>query len=88
MSEIYKKFRFTLRFILGNLHDFNPETDTVDFEALPFADKYMLYRLGRLLKEVESSYQNFQFFKTYQVRVQAVVIEFVCTFKLPKLISR
>ena len=67
-SEVYKKFRFTLRFLLGNLHDFNPQSDGVDFEALPLADRYMLHRLDKLLDEVKSSYTTFQFFRTYQVR--------------------
>jgi len=66
-SEVYKKFRFTLRFLLGNLHDFHPTEDAVDFEALPMADRYMLHRLGRLLEEVQASYTGYQFFRTYQV---------------------
>ena len=67
VSEVYKKFRFTLRFVLGNLHDFDPQKDAVDFEALPLADKYMLFRLGKTLNSVEENYKNFQFFKAYQV---------------------
>ena len=67
-SEVYKKFRFTLRFLLGNLHDFDPQSDGIDFEALPLADRYMLHRLDKLLEEVKSSYTSFQFFRTYQVR--------------------
>lgn len=63
---MYRKFRFTLRFLLGNLHDFDPEVDAVDFEALPLADRYMLHRLGRLLGEVEASYAGYQFFRAYQ----------------------
>ena len=66
-SEVYKKFRFTLRFLLGNLHDFDPNSDGVDFEALPLADRYMLHRLGKLLEDVKQSYSSFQFFRTYQV---------------------
>lgn len=69
VSDVYKKFRFTLRFLLGNLADFDPASDSVDFEALPMADRYMLHRLGQLLTEVEATYAGYQFFRTYQVRL-------------------
>lgn len=67
VSDVYKKFRFTLRFLLGNLHDFDVIADAVDFEALPLADRYMLHRLGKLLDDVKTSYGGFQFYRTYQV---------------------
>lgn len=76
-SEVYKKFRFTLRFLLGNLHDFDTKADVVDFEALPLADRYMLHRLGRLLDEVKGSYSSFQFFRSYQVHLYMPFSEFL-----------
>ena len=63
---MYKKFRFTLRFLLGNLYDFELGSDAVDFEALPLADRYMLHRLWKLMTDVRASYDNYQFFRAYQ----------------------
>ena len=67
VADVYRKFRFTLRFLLGNLHDYDPALQEVGFDRLPFTDRYMLHRLGRLLADAKASYGSFQFFRTYQV---------------------
>src|SRR5690606_2850326 len=40
MTETYRKIRNTLRFLLGNLSDFNPEKDMVPYEKLSEIDKW------------------------------------------------
>src|SRR5699024_10088576 len=45
VSESYRKIRNTLRFMLGNLHDFDPKTYPVAREQLEEIDRYMLHRL-------------------------------------------
>src|SRR5699024_1055336 len=45
VSESYRKIRNTFRFMLGNLHDFDPKTDHVAREQLEEIDRYMLHRL-------------------------------------------
>ncbi|EAD5952311.1 isoleucine--tRNA ligase, partial [Listeria monocytogenes] len=42
VSEVYRKIRNTMRFLLGNINDFNPTTNTVSYENLREVDKYML----------------------------------------------
>jgi len=39
MSEVYRKLRGTLRYLLSNLHDWKPEFNSVDYEDLPRLDK-------------------------------------------------
>jgi isoleucyl-tRNA synthetase len=34
-SEVYRKIRGTLRFLIGNLHDYDPSQDAVPYEQLP-----------------------------------------------------
>ncbi|EAH3467020.1 isoleucine--tRNA ligase, partial [Listeria monocytogenes] len=34
VSEVYRKIRNTMRFLLGNINDFNPTTNTVSYENL------------------------------------------------------
>ncbi|MEA1959957.1 MAG: isoleucine--tRNA ligase [Bacillota bacterium] len=60
-SEAYRKIRNTCRFILGNLYDFNPETDTVVYEDLTDLDKWALAKLDRLLKRVSKGYEEHEF---------------------------
>ncbi|PTF23316.1 isoleucine--tRNA ligase, partial [Staphylococcus cohnii] len=44
-SDVYRKIRNTLRFMLGNLNDYNPSTDAVPESDLLEVDKYLLNRL-------------------------------------------
>ena len=65
-SEIYRKLRGTIRFILGNLYDFKPEADSVSYADLPIFDKYILHQLVSVCDEVDSNYEAFQFSKVFQ----------------------
>ncbi len=69
VSDVYRKLRFTVRFLLGNVSDFDPVNDSVNFDQLPAVDQYMLGRLASLVEEVTSAYEQYQFYKVYQVRV-------------------
>jgi isoleucyl-tRNA synthetase len=61
VSEVYRKIRNTIRFLLGNLFDFNPETDAVSFENLREVDQYILVKLNKLIKKVRKSYETYDF---------------------------
>ncbi len=45
LSEAYRKIRNTARYILGNLDDFNPDTDRVSPDQLTELDKWAYERL-------------------------------------------
>ncbi len=45
LNDVRGKIRNTARFLLGSLHDFDPEKDAVPFEELPELDRYMLHRI-------------------------------------------
>ena len=67
VAESYRKMRNTFRFLLGNLFDFNPETDLVAYEDLNEVDLFMMIRLNELTKELKSAYEEYRFddvFKT------------------------
>jgi isoleucyl-tRNA synthetase len=67
-SETYRKVRNTLRFLLGNLQDFDPETATGAVEAPPTSlDVYVLDRARRLGAEVGAAYEAYTFRKTNQL---------------------
>jgi isoleucyl-tRNA synthetase len=61
LSEIYRKIRNTARYILGNIGDFDPDKDSVAFEELEPIDKWAMWRLDSLIKEVTESYEDFEF---------------------------
>ncbi|MGK7880654.1 MAG: isoleucine--tRNA ligase, partial [Crocosphaera sp.] len=62
LSDIYRKIRNTARFLLGNLHDFDPNKDTVSYEELPELDRYMLHRITEVFTEVTDAFETYQFF--------------------------
>jgi isoleucyl-tRNA synthetase len=65
IAENYRKIRNTFRYILGNLGDFNPETDAVPFERMEGLDQYMLRQTLAFANEVRGSYEEFAFHKIY-----------------------
>ena len=62
LSDSYRKIRNTLRFLLGNLSDFN-EQKTVAYKDLQEIDKYALSRLQDLSSQVAAAYESYEFHK-------------------------
>jgi len=59
-AEAYRKIRNTLRFLLGNLTDFDPEKDAVAEGELVGLDSYMLRSARRLAEEVAKAYRSYE----------------------------
>jgi isoleucyl-tRNA synthetase len=64
-EEIYRKLRNTFRFLLGNLHDFNPATDSIPFSEMQSLDQYMLARTAELTAKIRTAYEEFEFHRVY-----------------------
>ena len=67
LSDASRKIRNTARFLLGNLHDFDPAKDAVAYAQLPELDRYMLHRMSEVLSEITESFDRYQFFKFFQI---------------------
>lgn len=67
LSEVYRNIRNTLRFILGNLCDFNSESDYIEYQSLLNIDKYLLHKLEMLKNSITQCMDDYQFFKYYQL---------------------
>jgi isoleucyl-tRNA synthetase len=59
-AEAYRKIRNTLRFLLGNLADFDPDRDSVPETGLTGLDAYMSRAVRRLAEEVARAYQSYE----------------------------
>tara|TARA_B100001123_G_scaffold450778_1_gene623622 strand:- start:2426 stop:5266 length:2841 start_codon:yes stop_codon:yes gene_type:complete len=59
--EAYRKIRNTLRILVANLYDFNPNTDTVDITALPEIDRYILSVYGETAVNTITAYDQYEF---------------------------
>ncbi|HJG55209.1 MAG TPA: isoleucine--tRNA ligase [Staphylococcus arlettae] len=65
-SDVYRKIRNTLRFMLGNVNDFNPETDALPETELLEIDQYLLNRLREFTASTIEHYDNFDYLDIYQ----------------------
>lgn len=65
MSEVYRRIRNTGRFILGNLKDFDPESDQVPYSQLMEIDRYALHRLQEVIQKLTEDFDNYQFHAFY-----------------------
>ncbi|MDM5146325.1 Isoleucine--tRNA ligase [Lactococcus lactis] len=66
VSEVYRKIRNTLRFLIANTSDFNPKEDAIDFAELRPVDKYMLVKFNELVKQIRTAYDNYSFMTVYK----------------------
>ncbi len=66
LVEIFKKTRNTARFLIGNLFDFDPKADYVEYDELKNIDKFALHKLNKLIAEVTEAFENYEFYKYFQ----------------------
>jgi isoleucyl-tRNA synthetase len=65
MSEAYRRVRNTTRYILGNISDFDPETDKVSYENLSEIDKWAMHKLETLKRKVTANYEKYEFYNLF-----------------------
>ncbi|RPF48559.1 isoleucyl-tRNA synthetase [Hydrogenoanaerobacterium saccharovorans] len=61
LSEQYRKIRNTARYILGNVYDFDPDTDSIAFADMVELDKWAIVKLNELTEKVKEAYNKFDF---------------------------
>jgi isoleucyl-tRNA synthetase len=75
MSDAYRKIRNTARFLLGNLHDFDPAQQAVAYADLPELDRYMLHRCTEVFGEVTAAFDSYQFYRFFQAVQNFCVVD-------------
>jgi isoleucyl-tRNA synthetase len=66
ITEVYRKIRNTLRYLLGNFGGFDPVKDRVAFGEMGELDRYALIRLQRMTEKVVNAYETYEFHVVYQ----------------------
>ncbi|MCK5180692.1 MAG: isoleucine--tRNA ligase, partial [Candidatus Omnitrophica bacterium] len=66
LSDAYRKIRNTVRYLLGNLNDFDPDTQMLSYENLLDIDRWALYRLKSMIEQVKESFDKYEFSKVYK----------------------
>jgi isoleucyl-tRNA synthetase len=75
LGESYRKIRNTCRFILGNLHDFDPEAHPLAEAELTELDRHALGRLGELVHEVRAAYDAYELHSVFRLLLDYVTLE-------------
>ncbi|MGM0123706.1 isoleucine-tRNA ligase [Enterococcus sp. AZ194] len=76
VSEVYRKIRNTMRFLLANTTDFQPDKDAVSYNELRSVDKYMMVRLNQVIKEIrEEGYDKYNFIHIYKTVINFLTVE-------------
>ena len=70
LVESYRKIRNTVRFMLANLYDFDPEKDVLPFNELMEMDRWILTKFTKLAKKVLKAYEDYQFHRVYHLTLQ------------------
>lgn len=66
IADGYRRLRNTSRFLLANLHGFDPDQHLVDPADMLALDRWVVDRAFALQQEVIASYDNYQFHQVYQ----------------------
>ncbi|CAB1459981.1 unnamed protein product [Pleuronectes platessa] len=77
--ESISKLRNTLKFLLGNLHGFDPLSQTVDSKEMHFIDQYMLHLLREFSMKVTDAYSEFDAGRVIRV-LQAFITRDLSSF--------
>jgi isoleucyl-tRNA synthetase len=64
LGDTYRRIRNTLRILLANLYDFDPQRNPAP-ESFGLIDRWILDRLANENDNCRSAYENFQFHKVY-----------------------
>ena len=75
LADVYRKVRNTARYLLGNLHDFDPANDAVPLEQLPLLDRWMLHRTAAVLDEVTGHFERYEFYRFFQTLQNFCVVD-------------
>jgi isoleucyl-tRNA synthetase len=75
LNDVRGKIRNTARFLLGNLHDYDPKLNAVDYGDLPELDRYMLHRITEVFDEVTDAFEKYQFFRFFQTVQNFCVVD-------------
>ena len=66
VANNYRNIRNTLRFQIGNLHDFDRESNAVPLDQLNALDKWALHELGQLVNKVKEAYDSYEFHRAFK----------------------
>jgi isoleucyl-tRNA synthetase len=74
-QDAYRKIRNTLRYLLGNVDDFEAGTRSVKYEEMFEIDKWAVQELQKLIAEVTEAYEDFAFHRVFSLIYNFCTVE-------------
>ena len=65
-ADSYRRMRNTVRYLLSNLHGFDPARDAVDFADMVALDRWIIHTTAQLQEQVIGHYERYEFHQLYQ----------------------
>lgn len=75
LTESYRKIRNTLRYLLGNLHDFDFQKNQVPVDEMIELDRYVLHRFNILRGKILAAFENYEFHVFYHSLSNFCIVE-------------
>ncbi|MCA9401662.1 MAG: class I tRNA ligase family protein, partial [Candidatus Omnitrophica bacterium] len=66
LIDAYRKIRNTMRYLLGNLYDFDPKTQEVSYGDLFDLDQWALAKLAHLADQMKTNFSQYEFARLYK----------------------
>lgn len=80
ISDTYRRFRNTIRFMLGNLQDFDPQKDRVEYSKLTSLDQWALAQLAQVIEKCHEAYTKFEYYKVYHALNNFFTVDLSATY--------
>ena len=74
-QDAYRKIRNTLRYLLGNTNDFDPNVNSVAYDEMFEIDKWGMQQLQKLIAGVTEAYDNFVFHRVFSLLYNFCTVE-------------
>ena len=75
MADSYRRIRNTVRFLLGNMHGFDPVRHALPFHDLIAIDQWVISKAFALQNDVVTAFRNYEFHSIYQEVHNFCVVE-------------
>ena len=75
IADAYRRIRNTARYLLGNLHGFDPAQHSVPVERMLDIDRWALARAADLQDAISTAYRNAEFHRVYQLLHNYCVVD-------------
>jgi len=74
-QDAYRKIRNTLRYLLGNVDDFDPNKEGIAYDEMFEIDKWAMQQLQKLIANVTEAYENFVFHRVFSLVYNFCTVE-------------